>query len=441
MEVLFFMLFMIPLLLLNLINCWYIYQLSFLFIMFLFMFNSINSYFSVISYFLGLDYFSYGLIILSILIVSLMVISSNTIYHNLYYNMFLFMCLVLNLILVIIFSSLNMFIMYVFFEFSLIPLMVLIFGWGYQPERLISGLYLFFYTLFASLPLFLLIIYLFKNNNSLFFDMKYINSFSFIFHFCLIFAFLVKLPMFMIHFWLPKAHVQAPISGSMILAGLLLKIGGYGILRFMFIFEEMFIYYSYIWYSLSIVGGILVSLICFTQCDVKCLIAYSSISHMSLCLIGLLSMSKWGILGAYLMMISHGLCSSGLFCLANMSYDRFSSRSFYLNKGLLMFMPSMSSMWFLFSSFNMGCPPSLNFFSEIFILNSMMMYWFNSLYYFLFISFFSACFSLFLFSYTQHGSSNFIYSYSLGYIREYLLLMIHLLPLIFILLGMNSFYI
>nr|YP_010952965.1 NADH dehydrogenase subunit 4 [Empoascanara angkhangica]WMQ52408.1 NADH dehydrogenase subunit 4 [Empoascanara angkhangica] len=439
--ILLYLVFMTPLMLFSQ-NCWYIIQFSLLLLMLKFALFFMNNYFSIISYFLGLDYYSYGLIFLSLLIVSLMIISSNMIQNNLYSNLFLFVCVTLCMILIIIFSSMNMFIMYMFFEFSLIPLMILIFGWGYQPERLISGLYLFFYTLFASLPLFLLIIYFYMNNYTLFFGMMYTSeSFSFIFHFCLIFAFLVKLPMFMVHFWLPKAHVQAPVSGSMILAGLLLKIGGYGILRFMTIFENMFLNYSYIWFSLSMVGGILVSLICFIQGDVKCLIAYSSVAHMSLCLIGLLSMSKWGIVGAYLMMISHGLCSSGLFCLANISYERFSSRSFYINKGLLTFMPSMSAMWFLFSSFNMGCPPSLNFLSEIFILNSMMMFWFNSLYYFMLISFFSACFSVFLFSFTQHGSSNFLYSYSLGYIREYLLLMIHLLPLFFILLGLGSFLI
>nr|YP_010414449.1 NADH dehydrogenase subunit 4 [Kusala populi]URW11953.1 NADH dehydrogenase subunit 4 [Kusala populi] len=439
MMILFYMIFMIPLLLV--INSWNLFQVSFLILMLIFSFNSINYFFSFISYSLGIDYFSYGLILLSILIVSLMVISSNMIKDQGYYNMFLFMCLMLCLILILIFSSLNMFMMYLFFEFSLIPLLILIFGWGYQPERLISGLYLFFYTLFASLPLFLILINFYMKLESLFFDMNFIMVNGFIIHFCLIFAFVVKLPMYMVHFWLPKAHVQAPVSGSMILAGLLLKIGGYGILRFMFIFENMFMKYSYFWYTLSLVGGILVSLICFIQGDVKCLIAYSSIAHMSLCLIGILTMSKWGILGSYLMMISHGLCSSGLFCLANISYERLSSRSFFLNKGLLIFMPSMCIMWFLFSSFNMGCPPSLNFLSEILILNSMIMYWSLSSLYFLFISFFSACFSVYLFSYTQHGNSNYLYSYSLGSIREYLLLMIHLIPLFFIMLSLNSFFI
>nr|QZZ18249.1 NADH dehydrogenase subunit 4 [Dikraneura zlata] len=437
MKFIFYMIFMIPLVLVN--QGWFLFQLSFLLMMFLFLLSTMCGYFSMISYFMGIDFFSYGLIILSILIVSLMVISSNTIYNDLYKGMFLLSNLFLCLVLVFIFSSLNMFLMYVFFEFSLIPLMILIFGWGYQPERLISGLYLFFYTLFASLPLFLLLIFFYIYNYSLFFDLNCFYSYSFVLHFCLIFAFLVKLPMFMVHFWLPKAHVQAPVSGSMILAGLLLKIGGYGIIRFMFIFESSFLKFNFIWYSLSIVGSILVSLICFIQGDLKCMIAYSSVAHMGMCLMSMLTMSYWGLMGAYLMMISHGLCSSGLFCLANISYSRFLSRSFFLNKGLLNFMPSMCLLWFMFCSFNMSCPPSLNFMSEIFIISSMMSFWSNSFIYFLFISFFSACFSFYLFSYSQHGNYNFLYSYCSGLTREYLLLMIHLIPIFLILLNLDFF--
>nr|WRY72430.1 NADH dehydrogenase subunit 4 [Farynala starica] len=421
-------------------SSWNLFQFMTLFMMLIFISFSGFPFFSLISYNYGIDYYSYGLIILMMLIVSLMIISSNLIYKSFLKSFFLFVNLVLYLVLFLVFTSLNMLIMYLFFEFSLIPLLVLIYIWGYQPERLISGLYLFFYTLFASLPFLLIIIYFMTNKMTLYFDMKFILPHSFLIHMFIIFAFMVKLPMFMVHFWLPKAHVQAPISGSMILAGLLLKIGGYGFIRFMSLYEFSFLCYSFIWYSFAIVGCVLVSIICLIQGDVKCLIAYSSVAHMGMCLIGLLTMSKWGILGSYLMMISHGLCSSGLFCLSNFCYERYSSRSFFLNKGLINFMPSMSFMWFMFCAFNMSCPPSLNFFSEIFIINSMLMYWSNSFLFFFFISFFSACFSYFLYSYIQHGLHHSFYSYSLGGCREYLLMFVHLFPLLFMILSMNFYY-
>nr|WRY72391.1 NADH dehydrogenase subunit 4 [Agnesiella irma] len=419
---------------------WNFFQMMILLLMMMFVSYSKFSFYSSISYSYGIDYYSYGLIILSLLIISLMIISSNLVNNTSLMYFFMFVNMVLCISLVLVFSSLNMLVMYLFFEFSLVPLLVLIYVWGYQPERLISGLYLFFYTLFASLPFLLLIVYLLVNSMTLYFDMSYNIPYSFMIHMFMIFAFMVKLPMFMVHFWLPKAHVQAPVSGSMILAGLLLKIGGYGFIRFMTLYELPFIDYSYIWFSFSIVGCILVSIICLTQGDVKCLIAYSSVAHMGMCLIGFISMTKWGVLGSYLMMISHGFCSSGLFCLANFSYERYSSRSFFLNKGLINLMPSMAFMWFIFCCFNMSCPPSLNFFSEIFIINSMLMYWGNSFIYFLFISFLSACFSYFLYSYIQHGVSHLFYSYSLGSIREYMLMYVHLIPLIFLILSMNFIY-
>uniref|UniRef100_UPI00300225C1 NADH dehydrogenase subunit 4 n=1 Tax=Sannella crucifera TaxID=3019673 RepID=UPI00300225C1 len=416
-----------------------LFQMMMLLLMMIFITYSKFSFFSFISYNYGIDYYSYGLIILSFLIVSLMILSTNMIDKSSLMNFYLLVNLSLCMSLLLVFSCLNMLSMYLFFEFSLVPLLILIYIWGYQPERLMSGLYLFFYTLFASLPFLLILINLLMNNMTLYFDMKFNISYSFLIHMFTFFAFMVKLPMFMVHFWLPSAHVQAPVSGSMILAGLLLKIGGYGFIRFMSLNELSFLLYNYIWFSLSMVGCILVSMVCLTQGDVKCLIAYSSVAHMGMCMIGLVSMTKWGVLGAYLMMISHGFCSSGLFCLSNFSYERYLSRSFFVNKGLINLMPSMSFMWFIFCCFNMSCPPSLNFLSEVFIINSMMMYWFNSYLYFIFISFLSACFSYFLYSYIQHGVSHLFYSYSLGYTREYLLMLVHLVPLIFLVLMLNFF--
>nr|QKW88776.1 NADH dehydrogenase subunit 4 [Rhytidodus viridiflavus] len=415
---------------------WNVYVFFFVMLIFIYCSFNLTFFFSNISYLYGVDCISYMLVMLSFFIISLMLLSSVYVCSP----SFLFLNLILSMILYIIFSVLNMFLMYLFFEFSLIPLIILILGWGYQPERLISVLYLFFYTLFASLPLLLIIILFYLSYGSLFFDYQFGYSISFLLHFFMVFAFLVKLPMFMFHYWLPKAHVQAPVSGSMILAGLFLKIGGYGLIRFMFIYEYLFMSYSYIWYSLSIWGSIIVSLICFIQGDIKSLIAYSSVCHMGMCLMGLLTMTYWGLMGSYFMMIGHGLCSSGMFCMANLVYERLLSRSFFINKGLITFMPSLSLIWFMFCCFNMSCPPSINFLSELIIMGSMMNYFYWSFIYMIFISFFSACFSIYLFSYCYHGLFHNCYSYSFINIKEYLLLLVHLLPIFFIILMIDSFF-
>lgn len=211
-----------------------------------FLIYSRNNFYSSISYNYGLDYYSYGLVILTLLIISLIIISRCLIKNTFNSLFFMLVILFLCLCLIFVFRTLHILVIYFFFEFRLIPLLILIYIWGYQPERLISGLYLFFYTLLASLPLLLIIINFWLINITLFFDMTFFISCSFIIHIFMYIAFLVKLPMFIVHFWLPKAHVQAPVSGSIILAGLLLKIGGYGFIRFISLNEPIFLFNSYI---------------------------------------------------------------------------------------------------------------------------------------------------------------------------------------------------
>nr|AFU50215.1 NADH dehydrogenase subunit 4 [Orsodacne lineola] len=429
MKFIFSLLFLIPLCFYS--NFWLVNFIFFL-LTFLFMMNfAFNYMYMYLSYFLGCDLLSFSLILLSFWICSLMILASEKLFKlNNYFHLFLFVMIMLMISLFLTFSSLNLFIFYLFFEISLIPTLVLIIGWGYQPERIEAGIYLLFYTLLVSLPMMISIFFYYENFFTLNFSFMTENLNNFFMYLCMNMVFFVKMPMFFVHLWLPKAHVEAPVAGSMILAGIMLKLGGYGLLRLMNLFMLIGMKVNISFIILSLIGGFIVSLICIRQSDTKSLIAYSSVAHMGLVLSGIMTLNIWGFWGSLVMMLAHGLCSSGLFCLANISYERIGSRSLYLNKGLLNIMPSLSLWWFLLCSSNMAAPPSLNLMGEIMLINSLVSFSWLSMIFLSLMSFFSAVYSLFLYAYSQHG--NFysgLYSVYQGMYREYLLLLLHWLPL------------
>nr|YP_010324907.1 NADH dehydrogenase subunit 4 [Haemaphysalis danieli]UNO54036.1 NADH dehydrogenase subunit 4 [Haemaphysalis danieli] len=387
------------------------------------------SNFEMISSFFGIDLMSLILILLTIWISFLMMMASSVNQVNENKN-FIFYLVLMMFLLIMCFSILNLLFFYFFFESVLFPIIMMIFGWGSQPERLQAGFYMLMYTLFGSLPM-LVMILMFKKTSLMYLYMIWQEIEMGSFFFLMILGFLVKIPVFFFHLWLPKAHVEAPIAGSMILAGILLKLGIYGIFRFKYFFFIEILSMSYFLMIASIWGSVMVSIYCLFQIDTKSLIAYSSICHMGIVFSGSINFLFLSSYGSLLLMIGHGLCSSGMFCLANFIYERFFTRSMILIKGLMKIFPSLSLWWFLFSIINMSAPLTMNLFGELFLCLSILK---NSMFFMIpimILIFMSACYSIYLYSYLNHGEGWMMWSWSMINIREYFLLFLHLFPMIF----------
>ena len=383
------------------------------------------------------DLLSLQLIVITLWLSGLIIITSQKILFNLNRSAsFIIAVTRLTLILVLAFSTSSIFTFYIFFEASLIPTFLLVLGWGYQPERLQASIYLVLYTVAASLPLLLSLVKIFKISGHLNLCLDIwlyplSHNLSTTWWLITIAAFLVKTPIFLTHLWLPKAHVEAPVAGSIVLAGVLLKLGRYGIIR---------IATKYIWLnkliapaiiSICLVGGVIAGLICIRQTDVKALIAYSSVRHMGLATAGIISNTSWGWQGAFIMLLAHGLCSSCIFSLANITYETISSRRIYITKGIAALFPSLSFWWFALSACNIAAPPSINLGAEIILISGTISTSSINLIPLSLIAFLAAAYSLFLYTSTQHGTpASFNNPLSLFCPRNYTICMAHFLPLI-----------
>nr|YP_009307962.1 NADH dehydrogenase subunit 4 [Myrianida brachycephala]AOR87135.1 NADH dehydrogenase subunit 4 [Myrianida brachycephala] len=398
---------------------------------------------SMLSNFMFLDTMSAALILLSIWVSMMMFLASFSNYFmNKNISMFNALILLLLIILIMSFSLNNMLMFYMTFEMSLIPTMMVIMGWGYQPERINASYYLMLYTISASLPLLLIMTLLYMKKFSLNFLMNFdpYPSMFFTSSMMMALAFLVKMPMYLTHLWLPKAHVEAPAAGSMILAAILLKLGAYGLMRLMYMMPTILTPIYYLLMMISLWGVIAAASICTRQHDMKSLIAYSSVSHMGLVILGILSSYKWGWDGAIMMMIAHGLSSSGLFFLANSSYESTNTRSILLTKGMMALVPIMSLWWFLMSIANMGAPPTLNILSEIILLSSILS---SSLWVMMFILpslFLAMAYSFILFTSISHGPlSSYSVYLSPSFTRNSITSLAHITPLFLMFLNPSIF--
>nr|BAD02180.1 NADH dehydrogenase subunit 4 [Eurypharynx pelecanoides] len=350
--------------------------------------------------------------------------------------------ILLQLALILAFGATEIIMFYVMFEATLIPTLIIITRWGNQTERLNAGIYFLFYTLAGSLPLLVALLMMYKDQGTLSMWMLQHTKPLILSSWgnklwwagCLM-AFLVKLPLYGVHLWLPKAHVEAPVAGSMVLAAVLLKLGGYGMMRIFMILTPPTKEMSYPVIILALWSIIMTGIICLRQIDLKSMIAYSSVGHMGLVTGGIMIQTPWSFAGATILMISHGLASSTLFCLANTNYERIHSRMLLLARGLQMILPLAAIWWLAASLANLALPPLPNLMGELMIISSI----FNWSQWSIILTglgtLITAGYSLYMFTVTQRGPTpNHLISLHPTYTREHLTVSLHLLPLVLLVL-------
>ncbi len=358
--------------------------LTFVFSLFLWVFfnNSIGTFQYVekflwipilnINFPIGLDGISLFFILLTTLLIPLCLLASwGSIQVNL--KKYLIAFLVMEFFLIGVFCILDLLLFYIFFESVLIPMFLIIGIWGSRERKIRASYFFFLYTLLGSVLMLLSILYIYYQVGTT--DYEVLLTFSFspleqkIMWFTFFASFATKVPMVPVHLWLPEAHVEAPTAGSVILAGVLLKLGTYGFIRFSLpLFPEACFYFAPFVYGMSVVGVVYTSFTAIRQSDFKRIIAYTSVAHMNLVMIGLFSFNIIGIEGAILQSLSHGFVASALFLIIGVVYDRHHTRMVKYYGGLVHTMPVYVFIFLFFTMANIGLPGTGSFVGEFLIL-------------------------------------------------------------------------
>lgn len=325
-----------------------------------------------INFYLALDGISLFFIILSTFLIPLCLLGSwNVIEQNV--KSYLAFFLLMEIALIFVFSVLDVLLFYIFFESILIPMFLIIGIWGTRSRKIRASYLFFLYTLVGSVLMLLAIFYIIEETGTT--DFNVISNYCFdtniqkilwIAFFC---AFAAKIPMVPLHLWLTEAHVEAPTAGSVILAGVLLKLGTYGFLRFSFpLFPVATFYFTPLMLTLASIGTVYTSLTAIRQTDVKRVVAYASIAHMNVVLIGMFSLNTQGIEGSIFQMLSHGIVAAALFFSIGVMYDRYHSRLIKYYSGLVFSMPIFMTFFLLFTMGNIALPGTSSFVGEFLIL-------------------------------------------------------------------------
>jgi len=324
-----------------------------------------------INFQLGIDGISILFILLTTFIAPICIFSG---IHSIKFKIkeFLIAILVMETLMLGVFCSLDLVIFYLFFEGGLIPMFLIIGIWG-GPKRVYSAFKFFLFTLLGSVLMLIAIISIYWITGTTdviqLLDMRIPQEYQYLLWLAFFSSFAVKLPMWPFHTWLPDAHVEAPTAGSVILAAILLKMAGYGFIRFSLgLFPVASDYFTPLIFTLSIIAIIYTSLVALMQDDMKKLIAYSSVAHMGFVTIGIFSLTKQGLEGSIIQMISHGLISAALFLCVGVVYDRYHSRMISSYGGLVNIMPKYAFVFMIFTLAALGLPGTSGFVGEFLVL-------------------------------------------------------------------------